>query len=245
MSLVDDRTQRVLRYIEGLRSEGYELTFSELTKFAEDPYRGSDLNLVRAFTEIGRQSVPEFLLAKGWIRTRGRKRVVELTKLGKAVLSMIESQKDSPVPEAAIVLGITEPLSYTRLIVKIAECGECMVADPYFRFENLPDLLEHTSCSRVLTSSKIKKRGISGLMLGLRELSEKGRVCVKVCDAPEFHDRFVIPTEGPVYMVGVSINKIKEKFSVLVPLSSPLADIVRKQYEEFWQHAALPGSDDA
>jgi len=247
MNITDEIGHRALSYISALNQQGYKVSVGELNAYIENPMRRSQwsISFTEAFKKIlfEPESVVDHFLRIGWIKRTVLKKgspsnadKVELTKLGSAVLKLLNQQELIAEPSAVIVLKADDFLSYSRVISKISEYNECLLADPYFRIDNLPDLINHTSCNRILTSELIQKRDKVALTIALKEVAEK-KIEIRVSNAKDFHDRFIIPQLGPVIFVGTSINSINQKFSVIGEISDPVAGEIRKAYEKFWVEA--------
>lgn len=247
MNIADEIGHRTLNYISALNHQGYKVSVGELNAYIESPTRRSRLsiNFTEAFKKslLGLESVVDHFQRIGWIKRTALKKgipsdadKVELTKLGSAVLKSLKKQELTAEPSPVIVLKAEDFLSYSRVISKISEFNEGLLADPYFRIDNLPDLIDHTSCDRILTSERIQKRDKVALTVALKEVTKK-KIEIRVSNAKDFHDRFIIPQSGPVIFVGTSINSINQKFSVIGEISEPAAGEIRKAYEKFWDDA--------
>lgn len=244
MNITDEIGHRALSY---LNQQGYKVSVGELNAYIENPIRRSRWSI--SFTEAFKKSLFELeSMVDHFLRIRWIKRTVlkkgspsdadkvELTKLGSAVLKSLNQQELMAEPSLVIVLKAEDFLSYSRVISKISEYNECLLADPYFRIDNLPDLIDHTSCDRILTSERIQKRDKVALTVALKKITKK-KIEIRVSNAKDFHDRFIIPQSGPVIFVGTSINSINQKFSVIGEISDPAAEEIRKAYEKFWDTA--------
>lgn len=248
MNIADEIGHVALSYISALNQQGYKVSVGELNAYIESPTRKSrwSISLTEAFKRslFEPESVVDYFHRIGWIRRTALKKgtpadadKVELTKLGSAVLKSLNQQELKAEPSPVIVLKAEDFLSYSRVISKISEYKECLLADPYFRIDNLPDLIDHTSCDRILTSERVQERDKVALAVALKEITKKKKIEIRVSIAKDFHDRFIIPQSGPVIFIGTSISSINQKFSVIGEISEPAAEEIRKAYKIFWDEA--------
>ena len=237
MNIADERVHRVLSYIAELEKRGFPPNSGDIQRYASNPYRSSDLNIMRHVSELGKQSVANYLEEMRWIEGEDDNATgVRLSSLGRAVLKALDEEQKKAEPPEMVVLDDRSPLSYARLIREVSRLGECMIADPYFRLESLKDVVAHTACTRLLTSKQIGDEELAGLAVAVRDLSAEANrtVDARVSSDREFHDRFVIPLAGPVLFVGVSFGGIRKNFSIMGKINEPIASIIREKYEAFW-----------
>jgi len=237
MSIADERVHRVLSYMAELEKYGYSPTSKDIKRYALNPYRSSDLIIVRRFPEFGKQPVVDYLEEMCWIEEEDENAIgMRLSALGQTVLKALDEEQEKAKPPEMVVLDDGNPLSYARLIREISRLDECMIADPYFRLESLEDVVAHTTCTRLLTSEHIGDTELDGLAIAVRDLGAEGnrRVDARVSSDKEFHDRFAIPPAGPVLFVGVSLGGIGKNFSIMGKISEPIASMIREKYEVFW-----------
>lgn len=219
MNIADEIGHVALGYISALNQQGYKVSVGELNAYIESPTRKTrwSISLTEAFKKslFEPESVVDHFHRLGWIKRTALKRgtpsdadKVELTKLGSAVLKSLNQQELTAEPSPVIVLKAEDFLSYSRVISKISEYKECLLADPYFRIDNLPDLIDHTSCDRILTSERVQKRDKVALAVALKEITKK-KIEIRVSSAKDFHDRFIIPQSGAVIFVGTSISSME------------------------------------
>jgi len=144
-------------------------------------------------------------------------------------------------PQHVVVLSDKSPLSYARFVMEIARYDDCMLADPFFQVDNLPDILEYTNCTRILTrdSQKSQKERIAGLSVALKNINPQRGLQIRVSRHREFHDRYIITPSGPILAIGTSVNGVGTHFSVLVEIDEPVASLIRDRYREFWDQAEV------
>jgi len=247
MKITDETSHKALAYISVLSQQGYKLTVGELHAYIENLSRKlliEDTPIERfKITLLKKESIVDFFHRLKWIKRKMIKRnspsnkdKIELTKLGLAVLKSLNQQELTAEPSPVIVLKADDFLSYSRVISEISKYDNCFLADPYFRLDNLADIIDHTSCSRILTSEKIGQNEKNALAVALKKITKK-KVEIRVSDAKEFHDRFIIPQTGPVVFLGTSINSVGQKFSVIGEISEPIIREIRMVYEKFWDEA--------
>jgi hypothetical protein len=247
MKIADEISHRALDYISALSQQGYKVTVGELNAYIENPERRSQLGIVFTAAIMGKlfeyEPLADHLQRIRWIKRLTVKKgtlsdtdKVELTKLGTAVLKALKQQEFVAEPSPVIILKADDFLSYSRVISEISKYDECLLADPWFRVDNLPDLIDYTSCSRILTSENIGKSGKLALAVALKKITKK-KFEIRVSNSKEFHDRFIVPKSGAVIFVGISINSVNRRFSVIGEISEPAAEEIRKAYEKFWADA--------
>lgn len=177
----------------------------------------------------------QYLERVGWIKTDGSP--VKLTPLGHAILADLSAPKleasDEDSPE--VILGPSDPFAYVRVIGALSDVGEGLLVDPYFRFDQLETVVEHTQIRRILTSKKIGASATSQLELALAVFDESQRPEVRV--ANELHDRFAISEGDRVIAIGTSLNSVGKNLSVVVPLASVAARAIRQSNEVLWVKA--------
>jgi len=237
MDIADKRVHRVLSYIAKLGKRGYSPNPGDIQRYASNPYRSSDLSIMRHVSEFGKQPVVNYLEEMGWIEGGDDNATgVRLSALGRTVLKALDEEQEEAKPPEMVVLDDRSPLSYARLIREVSRLGECMIADPYFRLESLQDVVAHTACTRLLTSKQIGDEELDGLAMALKDLSVEANrmVDARVSSDREFHDRFAIPLAGPVLFVGVSFGGIRKNFSIMGKINEPIASMIREKYEAFW-----------
>jgi hypothetical protein len=231
MNIADERVHRVLSYMAKLEKRGYPPNSGDIQRYASNPYRASDLKIMRHLSELGKQPVVNYLEEMRWIEGEDDNATgVRLSSLGRAVLKALDEEQEKAKPPEMVVLDDRSPLSYARLIREVSRLGECMIADPYFRLESLQDVVAHTACTRLLTSKQIGDEELDG------DLSAEANrmVDARVSSDREFHDRFAIPLAGPVLFVGVSFGGIRKNFSIMGKINEPIASMIREKYEAFW-----------
>lgn len=183
-----------------------------------------------------KESVLEWLVRLGWLHHEDGD-VVGITELGKAVLRELEAKEreiDAPVE---VVLDPEDPLSYAQLIGRVASHGKALLADPYFRLDQLLHILHRTSVTRILTSAKGKdgESNRAALATAMATIPVDRDFEIRFND--DFHDRYVIPGQGSVDLIGTSLSGVGKKFSVVCAIQPPVADQIRKTYEELWANA--------
>lgn len=93
-----------------------------------------------------------------------------------------------------IVLDPDDRFAYARALGELTSMPDSMIVDPYFRFEQLVDVLELGTVTRVLTSRKIGPAALARLALGLKAVTEGQPFEVRL--TAELHDRYFIPRAG-------------------------------------------------
>lgn len=243
MEVADARTHAVLHYIDLLTQRGYQPALDEVAKYESNLERTSAQVLMRNLAELFYQTALDYVQKVGWIEVLDNEtRLVELTALGKSVLDHLNEQEQILEPASVVVLDDSDPLSYARFVKEIATYDTCMLADPYFRFDSLPDIVQHTHCTRILTSKRLKPEEISALSVALRDLDNSGEIEIRICKQEEFHDRFILPNSGSISFIGTSANSIGRKFSLIGKIKEPVAELIRAKYEQLWREATCLSS---
>lgn len=179
----------------------------------------------------------EYLSRVGWISVSDDS--VKLTTLGHAILSDLSAPKIETASDdsSEVILDPSDPFAYVKIIGALADIGEGLLVDPYFRFDQLETVVEHTQIKRILTSKKIGAPAISQLALALAVFEESQRPEVRV--ASELHDRFAISTGEKVIAIGTSLNSVGRNLSIVVPLASVAGSAIRSSHEEIWAKARV------
>lgn len=267
MVVADSTAHRALLYLSAIQRQGYLMTVDEFRAYVARPSRDPGRAAVRrteyagttAVAQILRQhqewsrrlveslgprevtvdqgtpgeGVVEWLTRLKWItEIDGRLRI---TQLGEAVVSHLEAAEQHDSGPVSIKLDRGDDFALARVIGQIADVGESLLVDPYFSFENLVHLFEATQVRGVLTGTQDKKK-LASLQVALAGLPLERDFEIRKSDV--FHDRFVVPLAGPVWMLGTSLNGIGNRFSVMVQIDDPvLASSIRSEVEKAWEAA--------
>lgn len=244
MKVVSATAHRALTYTAMVRRQGYRLTDKELEAFVRQPdpigatveFPGLSAALdVMAAMQLKShpgETVAKWLVRLNWLAMDGGR--VELTELGQAVLRGADEQEIETELPFRIVLDPKDPLSYAKLIGRIADVGDALLVDPFFGLDQLLIILQSTSVTRVLVGPKTKT---GTLAAALNSLTLPREFAIRV--SGEVHDRFIIPKAGPVDALGTSLNGVGKKFTVMTTLDAPVADTIRSKHEDLWR-AAVP-----
>jgi hypothetical protein len=241
MKLVSETAHRALTYVAVVRRQGYRLTDKELEAFIRQPDRYGptwDISgMTAVFDRLGAivktlpgETVAEWLVRLNWLAIDGNQ--VEISKLGSAVLRGADEQEIETAPPLRIVLDPKDPMSYAKLIGRIADVGDALLVDPFFGLDQLLVILQSTSVTRVLVGPKTKT---GTLAAALSSMALPREFAIRV--SGEVHDRFIIPSSGPVDALGTSLNGVGKKFTVMATLDPPIADTIRSKHEELWRAA--------
>ncbi|MFI2318022.1 hypothetical protein [Streptomyces sp. CB00072] len=179
----------------------------------------------------------EYLSRVGWISISDKS--VKLTTLGHAILADLSAPKIETASDdtSEVILDPSDPFAYVKIIGALADIGEGLLVDPYFRFDQLQTVVEHTQIKRILTSKKIGAPAISQLALALAVFEEADRPEVRV--ATELHDRFAISAGEKVIAIGTSLNSVGRNLSIVVPLASIAGSAIRGSHEDLWAKAQV------
>jgi hypothetical protein len=249
MEIASEDTHRLLFYVGAVTRRGHLLSVAEFEAYAAGPQRKTklvesggisslrDLQKMFASRRVPTESWLDFLSRLRWISTEGDK--VKLTRLGKAILDELSSPVIDTETESAteVLLDPTDPHAYVKVIGVLAEIGEGMLVDPYFRYEQLETLVEHTQIRKILTSKKTGNTALSQLQLALAVIGEDERPEVRVADS--LHDRFAIGDSGNVVAIGTSLNSVGRNHSMVVPISQMAGSAVASTYGNIWDTSTI------
>ena len=97
------------------------------------------------------------------------------------------------------------PISYAEVIQRIAQHKDAMLVDPYFKLDQIMDIVNYTSVSRVLTSEKIGKAAVAGLAKAMAQIVVGRSFEIRV-GKKDLHDRCIVPPDGNVDFIGTSLS---------------------------------------
>jgi hypothetical protein len=256
IELTDAVGHRALKYVDAVGRQGYRLNVEELDAYIEEPFahpgrHGTPARRVFPWTltaqrffeqmtvevegQPGRpgESVTAWLTRLRWLRRDGEK--VQMTALGSAVLAHLDEESFEADIPVALVLDQDDPLATARVMGRIGELGACALVDPYFTFERLPDLMRATQVERVLTSARDPKK-VEVLRLALAGFGSDASPDIRTRDV--FHDRFVIPDTGPIWLLGTSLTGVGKRLALMVEVKDEtVSGAIRTRFEEEWAQA--------
>ncbi|MFE1126464.1 hypothetical protein ACFW6R_07390 [Streptomyces albidoflavus] len=249
MEIASEGTHRLLFYVSAVNRRGYKLPVSEFEAYAKRPTRKtktvsgvfgssfSDLQSMMGNRVVPDESWRDYLERLGWISVDGG--IVNLTRLGKAILDELSSPASDVQSERAIevLLDPSDPHAYVKVIGVLSEMGEGLLVDPYFRYDQLEMIVDHTRLRRVLTSKKTGNTALSQLQFALAVVDEDQRPEIRVSES--LHDRFAIGDNGDVVAIGTSLNSVGRNHSVVVPISETAGKGVSSVYEQLWSAATV------
>jgi hypothetical protein len=246
MEITSEEAHKLLFYVNAVTRRGHRITVSEFEAYAKAPSRKSRVvnsplqGFATLSARLGGQRIPnetwlEYLSRLQWVSLEGDR--VKLTGLGKAVLDELSSPSvDSGSEEATeVLLDPSDPHAYVKVIGVLGELGDGMLVDPYFRYDQLEMIVEHTQIRRILTSRKTGNTALSQLQFALAVIGEDQRPEMRVADT--LHDRFAIGDNSSVVAIGTSLNSVGRNHSVVVPLSATAGKAVASVYEDLWSQA--------
>lgn len=176
------------------------------------------------------EPLPDWLLRVQWLAEEDGK--VSLTQLGEAVLRSLDEGESELDSGTSVVLGSGDQLAYAQVVGRISQIEADLLADPYFRLDDLHRILTLTTVTRILTGPK--NDALPGLAAAMDLLPEES-VEVRVSD--EFHDRYAFPPSGPILSLGTSLSGVGKRVAVMTTLRDG-ADEIRKVYEALWRKAS-------
>ncbi|MEU8790046.1 hypothetical protein [Streptomyces sp. 142MFCol3.1] len=246
MQITSEEAHRLLFYVNAVTRRGHRITVPEFEAYAKAPSRktrvvsGPLQNFAALTAKWGGERVPneswlQYLTRLEWVSSEGDR--LRLTGLGKAVLDELSSPTvDSGSEEATeVLLDPSDPHAYVKVIGVLGELGEGMLVDPYFRYDQLETIVEHTQIRRILASRKTGNTALSQLQFALAVIGEDQRPEIRIADT--LHDRFAIGDNSNVVAIGTSLNSVGRNHSVVVPLSATAGKAVASVYEDLWSQA--------
>lgn len=153
----------------------------------------------------------EWLARLRWLRVEDAH--VRTTALGDAVLRHLEQASLEEEIPVSVLLDQGDELAEARVMAQIAELGPCAVVDRFFSYTSLLPIVYHTQVEQVLTGTGDQGK-LTGLKVALRDLSIDRPFAIRKSDV--FHDRFLIPHTGPVWLLGTSLTGLGRRLSVMV-----------------------------
>jgi hypothetical protein len=245
MEIANEDGHRLLAYISAATRRGATLSPDNLEAYARSPFRrmrNTTSPFQNFFENLTGKSEPletwtQYLERVGWVKVVSDS--VKLSPLGHAILADLSAPKLDVANEDAseVILDPSDPFAYVRVIGALSDVGEGLLVDPYFRFDQLETVVEHTQMRRILTSKKIGAPAISQLALALAVYDEPQRPEVRV--ANELHDRFAISEGDKVIAIGTSLNSVGKNLSIVVPLASIAGNAIRRSHEDLWASASV------
>lgn len=244
MEIATERTHRVLTYLAAVAAQGQLVPMEALNAYAADPdHRAERVNVVASLRlaaltlgTVEDETFTDYLVRVGWIT--GSRSGCVITPLGEAVLGALNAPRiedDRDVIE--IILDPKDAFAYARALGELAELPGTMIVDPYFRFSQLTDVVDLGTVTRVLTTKRIGQAELKLLALGLRALGDSQPIEVRI--GQSLHDRYLIPTNGPLRGLGTSLNSIGRSITVLTTLGADSSHALREIYEQKWSDAEV------
>ncbi|HKO37698.1 MAG TPA: hypothetical protein VJU14_04960 [Solirubrobacterales bacterium] len=179
------------------------------------------------------EPISEWLGRLGWLASDSGR--VHITELGEAMLAHLEQETLEEEVPVGVVLDQGDQLASARVMQQIAEVGPCSVVDPYFSMDSLLNVLQLTEVHSVLTGTGDQGK-LAGLAVAMRSVSSERPFEVRKSSA--FHDRLVIPDEGPLWLLGTSLTGFGKKLSLMVRLDDEqMGQALRHLFEQTWRSA--------
>lgn len=259
MEIVDERTHRVLAYIDALNRHGDRPDPYYVNEFAENPdqatrqdyadlsylarstLRHQDLrrNLI-AFAPFAQaeEGFCDYLDRLGWITGLNAARI-ELTSTGRALVRALNAPaiEETSADLIEVVLSPDNPFAYTQALRALSSVPTSMLVDPYFRAEELMDVADFDNVERVLVGPQLKARELAVLAQGLAVVNNSRPMEIRV--ASSLHDRYMIPREGKALMLGMSVGGIGKKVGTLTTLGEVATHALREAHEKIWGESKI------
>lgn len=269
MDVVTEQQHRALGFVSACLSSGYHPTQSELAAWLADPIPRGAVRSSRWWTahdEVLSQlrsvladwggevvepaeTVGDHLVRIGWLELGDEDRL-SLTRLGVALYATTERSMVTATAPTVAVLGKDDPLAYPFLIAELSEAGEGFLLDPYLKFQQLWDIMQHTKIRRVLVkkmgSTESDLRAMSAL---LGSPGAPRQLDVRYTEDRTFHDRWFIGADSTVKTIGASMNAVAAGvLTVVSPIPEAAAAKLVEQSEAWWAGATplrAPAVDEA
>ncbi|WIV44708.1 MULTISPECIES: hypothetical protein [Glutamicibacter] len=251
MEIVNPHTHRVLAYIAALNRQGVPISLKAINEFGKYPDLKSkktgsissfDLrDLTLSFTEV-RTTRPaevytQYFERLGWI-TYTSNDDVRLTNLGRGILKSLDSPVLDPTNTGLVevVLDPENLFAYATALNVIASVDDALLVDAFLRIQELQDISGFDNVDRILVRDSISSNDSMTLSVALGALHAAGRA-MQIRKAPGLHDRYVIPPEGNVVMLGTSLNGVGKKISTVTHLGGEPSQVLRSHYQTVWERA--------
>jgi hypothetical protein len=181
------------------------------------------------------ESVVEWLSRLRWLRVNDGR--VRTTQLGAAVLGHLEQASLEEEIPVGVVLDQGDDLAEARVVQQIAEIGPCAVVDRFFSMDGLLPILYSTQVEAVLMGDDAGGK-LAGVETALRRLSVDRPFEVRKSDV--FHDRFVVPPDGPVWALGTSFTGLSRRLSIMVRIDDEkMSNAIRRTFADVWEAAEV------
>jgi hypothetical protein len=252
MEIVSEHSHRVLAFLVAVEDQAYHPTATEINAYAKGPDRWtkvsspltSGLTVERLFGDLFRETVETETAADWLIRLNlavVQEKRIHATQLGRALLAAADEreQRLEASPTIAIVLKQDDEFALATVMAKIAEVGPAALIDPFVRMEDFIKLVQHASVRRIITGpdkgdGRLKALSAGRAVLSAQDGGEAGEIRV----TSAFHDRYVLPEKGPIWMIGTSLNGIGKRTSTMVQVAdNPAGRAIRDAFEEEWGKA--------
>ncbi len=255
MDPLPEAARRTLAYVSLVNRGGAHPSQGSVTEFFRDakPIRldvmsGFGARMAELMTMRQSERPIEYLLRMEWVDLDAEQGVV-LTPTGKALVRGLEAADVEHDPVIEAVLDVDDPFAYAKVVAHLRTDEAAMLVDPWLRQTQLIDLYPVPTIERVLVTSRHKGSDLVDLARGAKVFAEDGRA-FELRQTREIHDRYLVPRDGPVRMLGGSLGTIGRAPITLTTLSEELSQMVRERHEQMWKDAApvtLPepeGKDD-
>lgn len=255
MDLTNETAHRALAFVAAVVDQGYYPALSELELYSENPVpRGGTVRFpgLLKFVETYQQAMggqpPEkahqWLLRIEWLREGPEEARVDITPLGRAVLRALNRQEVESDVALQVTLEPSDSLAYAKVIGRIAQQGQALLVDPYFKMEHILHIIQQTDVDRILVGEQLPKNERAQLAAAVDSLDIDRPFEIRMASRNEMHDRFVIPESGPVETMGTSLTGVGKKLTVMQSINPPTADGIRDSFLKIWVNAEVLARSD-
>lgn len=252
MDIVDNRTARVLHYLDALNRQSTYPTAAQVDAYGENPDRMTtkayglaelaSLQLDAYRGLLSGQEVDEefslYLFRLGWAAYEGRSGV-RLTKSGRALVRALNAPPSEVAEELEIVLRPDDRFAYAQLLNKMAQVPDATLIEPYLRLDQYIEIAELDNIRRYMVGPRLSVGERTALALAMRTRSQESRPELRA--SADLHDRYLLPAEEGQrgLMLGVSMNGVGRTVSTLVTLGEEATRALRNAHRALWDQAEV------
>lgn len=258
MKIASTAQYRALAFVEACCKSGYKPEPEELELWlampSARPARSESLfikNISAGLLEFAKhfqgevveeaESMVESLERLRWLqKDSGRLR---LTDLGRALLHDAERTEVVDTEASVVVLSSEDELAYAKLVGQLSRFDSGFLVDPYFRLPQLMTILNSTSISRILVSSRYSgsTQAHAELQIALESPSLPRKLEIRASNDRAMHDRMIAGSDGSVWTLGASLNGVGTVNTVFTPIPEAGAPVMRELAEKLWREAEIIG----
>lgn len=257
MQIADMTCHRVLAYVAAIQSQGYTLTVEQVEAYgARASRRPSSLGerlvpVTNPLTRKMRETPLVWLYRLQWLDIAGPSKNIEdsdkvtATPLGQAALIHLDqvAALGDVAPSSTIVLDKGDPIALAKVVGRVAELGPGALVDRFFREEAFLAIVQRTAITRVLMGPTQSR--VAAIEQALADYRTDRPFEVRVDDNDEYHDRYLIPDDGPIWALGTSVSGVGDRHSAMVEIKDQsVVRTLRSNFERVWKDARVLNPSD-